>query len=108
MTHDRASVPAASRQACKFDVSARTCCSNPGVRGRAGRGLIAMLDDDGVQRLAIEVLRLAVADLHGTHAARRRSAQNFVNRREDFEHWCAVAGVKPDAVRERLDHQEAA
>jgi hypothetical protein len=29
MTHDRASVPAASRQACKFDVSARTCCSNP-------------------------------------------------------------------------------
>jgi hypothetical protein len=29
MTHDRASARAASRQACKFDVSARTGCSNP-------------------------------------------------------------------------------
>ena len=37
MTHDRASVPAASRQACKFDVSARTCCRNPAceAEGRA-------------------------------------------------------------------------
>jgi hypothetical protein len=29
MTHDRAGVPAASRQACKFNVSAGTCCSKP-------------------------------------------------------------------------------
>jgi hypothetical protein len=69
---------------------------------------MSTLDDDGLRALAVEVLRLAVTDLHGTHAARRRSAQNFVNRREDFEHWCALAGVKPDAVRERLDHREAA
>jgi hypothetical protein len=37
MTHDRASVPAASRQACKFAVSARTCCSTRRARPRSAR-----------------------------------------------------------------------
>jgi hypothetical protein len=37
------------------------------------------LDEQGVRELAIEVLRLTVTDLGGTHAARRRSAQNFAS-----------------------------
>jgi hypothetical protein len=63
---------------------------------------MAMLDDDGVRALAVEVLRLAVSDLHGTHAARRRRAQNSINRQGDFARWCELAGVEADTVRQRL------
>jgi hypothetical protein len=82
-----------------------------GVRTRRARrpcGLI-MLHDDGVRRLAIAVLQQAVMDLQGPIPEYRRCAAAFMARREDFdEFWCALVGLHGDAVRERLDHQEAA
>jgi len=68
-----------------------------------------MLSDDGVRRLAIAVLQQTVADVHGSIPEDRRSAAAFIARREDFdEFWCALAGLNADALRERLDHREAA
>jgi len=66
-----------------------------------------MLDDDGVRRLAVAVLQQAVLDLQGPIPEYRRSAAAFMARREDFDQfWCALAGLEPDAVRERLAQWE--
>jgi len=73
-----------------------------------------MLNDNGVRRLAVAVLQLAVADLHSAIPEYRRSAAAFIERREDFDgFWCALVGLDGDAVRERLreqisQHREAA
>ncbi len=72
-----------------------------------------MLNDQGVRRLAAAVLRQAIADLQSPIPEYRRSAAAFIERREDFEFWCALAGLDGDAVRERLNvqisyHDEAA
>jgi hypothetical protein len=62
-----------------------------------------MLNDDGVRRLAVAVLQQSVAELQGPIPEFRRCAAAFIERREDFdEFWCALAGLKRDAVRERL------
>ena len=66
-----------------------------------------MLNDHGVRRLAAAVLQQAIADLHSPIPEYRRSAVAFVERREDFEFWCALAGLETDAVRERLSEQIA-
>ena len=61
-----------------------------------------------MRRLAVAVLQLAVAGLQGPIPEYRRSAAAFMARRGDFdEFWCARVGLHGDAVRERLDHQEA-
>ena len=68
-----------------------------------------MLNDDGVRRLAIAVLQQTVTDLHGPIPEYRRCAAAFMARREDFDDfWCALTGLDPVAVRERLDNREAA
>jgi hypothetical protein len=55
------------------------------------------------------VLQQAVTDLQGPIPDYRRCAAAFMARREDFDDfWCALTGLDPDAVRERLDHREAA
>ena len=67
-----------------------------------------MLSDDGVRRLAVAVLQVAVSDLHSAIPEYRRSAAAFIDRREDFDgFWCALVGLDGDAVRERLDRREA-
>jgi hypothetical protein len=68
-----------------------------------------MLSDHGVRRLAIAVLQLTVTDLQSAIPEYRPSAAAFMARREDFdEFWCALAGLKGDAVRQRLGYQEEA
>jgi hypothetical protein len=64
------------------------------------------LDDAGIKRLAIAVIREAVADLQSSIPEYRRSAAAFLQRREDFDDfWCALTGLDHDAVRERLSEQ---
>ena len=65
-----------------------------------------MLNDDGVRRLAAAVLQQAIADLQSPTPEYRRSAATFVERREDFEFWCALAGLETDAARERLEQHQ--
>jgi hypothetical protein len=78
------------------------------VRARRPCGL-TMLHNGGIRRLAIAVLQQSVAELQGPIPEFRRCAAAFMARREDFdEFWCALTGLKGDAVRDRLDHQEAA
>jgi hypothetical protein len=68
-----------------------------------------MLSDNAVRRLAIAVLQQAVMDLRGPIPEYQRCAAAFMARPEDFgDFWCALAGLDGDAVRERLDQQEAA
>ena len=72
-----------------------------------------VLNDHGVRRLAIAVLQQAVADLHSPIPEHRSSAAAFIERREDLEFWCTLAGLDGDAVREELGernshHEEAA
>lgn len=64
-----------------------------------------MLSDDGVRRLAIAVLQLAVADLQSPIPEYRRSAAAFMAR-EDFDCWCVLASVNPTAARERLRERQ--
>jgi hypothetical protein len=64
-----------------------------------------VLNDHGVRRLAAAVLLQAVADLHSAIPEYRRSATAFVER-EDFDAWCALAGVNPTAARERLKERQ--
>jgi hypothetical protein len=58
-------------------------------------------DDGGIRRLAIAVLHQAILDLDCASTPDRRSAQAFIER-DDFDCWCALAGVNPTAARERL------
>jgi hypothetical protein len=66
------------------------------------------LNDYGVRRLAAAVVQQAIGDLDCTSEPDRRSAEAFIGR-EDFDHWCVLAGLNPTAARERLlQHQREA
>jgi hypothetical protein len=57
----------------------------------------------------VAVLQQAVFDLQGASPAYCGIAEPFMTWREDFDNfWRVLAGLEPDAVRERLDHQDAA
>jgi hypothetical protein len=63
------------------------------------------MNDDGIKQLAIAVLQQAIADLNCRSEADRRSAEAFVGR-EDFDSWCILAGLNPDAAHERLRRRQ--
>ena len=71
-----------------------------------------MLNDHGVRLLAAAILLQAIADLDGPSESDRQSAAAFIAR-DDFDHWCVLAGLEGEAVRERRSgqishHEEAA
>jgi hypothetical protein len=72
----------------RFYLCANRACEHEGARG------LTMLNDDGVRRLAIAVLQQAISDLTCASETDRHSAKAFVDR-EDFDSWCALAGVNP-------------
>jgi hypothetical protein len=58
---------------------------------------------DGIRRLAVAVLQLAVEDLHHQDAARAEAARRFLTRQSvDLEHWTTLAGLDCTAEYRRI------
>ena len=54
-----------------------------------------------LQRIATAVLHQAIDDLRRGQPRRRVTAEAFV-RSGEFDYWCGVTTLDPEAVRERL------
>lgn len=64
----------------------------------------------GYKRLAVAILTDAVEDIQqnkfqrGTDLAQRARTWIFADRfKKDFEFWCEVVGIEPEAIRNRLE-----
>lgn len=76
-------------------------------RGRVAHTFQASIPDELLapyRTLALRVISLAVRDLitPGHSSAERDTARAFLSGSRMLTHWCKLAGVDPEAIRQRM------